>query len=152
MKFDLEYIKKLAEIVKCNELTEITLEDGEKAITVRKEQEIIAAAPAVAQPTVPAIQQTASAKVEVPSKEEKTVSKGTPIISPMVGTFYASPSPGSEPFVKVGQIVNQGQTVCILEAMKLMNEIEAEVSGKIIEICVKDGDPIEFAQVLMYVE
>ena len=70
----------------------------------------------------------------------------------MVGTFYTSPSPDAKPFVTVGQTINKGDKVCIIEAMKLMNEIEAEVSGKIAEICVQDGDPAEFGQVLMYVE
>ena len=78
--------------------------------------------------------------------------KGTPITSPMVGTYYEAHSPDDAPFVKVGDNVSIGQVVCIIEAMKLMNEIEADVSGKITEICVKNGDFVEFGQVLMYVE
>lgn len=70
----------------------------------------------------------------------------------MVGTFYSAPSPDADPFVKVGQTVKEGDVVCIVEAMKLMNEIEAEFSGKIVEICVQDGQPVEFGQVLMYIE
>jgi acetyl-CoA carboxylase biotin carboxyl carrier protein len=70
----------------------------------------------------------------------------------MVGTFYTSPSPDSAPFVSVGTSVNAGDVVCIIEAMKMMNEIKAEVSGKVTEICVEDGQPVEFGQVLMYVE
>lgn len=70
----------------------------------------------------------------------------------MVGTFYKSPSPDASPFVEVGQTISKGDVVCIVEAMKLMNEIESEVSGKITEICVSDGQPVEFGQVLMYVE
>ena len=70
----------------------------------------------------------------------------------MVGTFYTSPSPDAKPFVTVGQTIKQGDKVCIIEAMKLMNEIESEVAGKVIEICVQDGQPVEFGQVLMYVE
>jgi acetyl-CoA carboxylase biotin carboxyl carrier protein len=70
----------------------------------------------------------------------------------MVGTFYKAPSPGAAPFAEVGKTVSTGQIVCIIEAMKLMNEIESEVSGKIIEVCVEDGQPVEFGQVLMYVE
>ena len=70
----------------------------------------------------------------------------------MVGTFYTSPSPDSAPFVSVGTSVNAGDVVCIIEAMKMMNEIKAEVSGKVTEICVGDGQPVEFGQVLMYVE
>ena len=70
----------------------------------------------------------------------------------MVGAFYAAPSPGSEPYVKVGDVVKAGQVVCIVEAMKLMNEIESEVSGKVVQICVEDGQSVEYGQVLMYVE
>ena len=70
----------------------------------------------------------------------------------MVGTFYKAPSPDSEPFVSVGSTVSSGDVVCIVEAMKMMNEIESEVSGKVVEICVEDGQPVEFGQVLMYVE
>ena len=78
--------------------------------------------------------------------------KGTPIVAPMVGTFYTAPSPDAKPFVTVGQTVNKGDKDCIIEAMKLMNEIKSEEAGKIVKICVKNGDPVEFGQVLMYVE
>ena len=148
MKFDIEYVDKLAKILAENSLTEISLEDGEQAITIRKDIVVapVAAAPAV-QTAAPAAQpaQTAAQPAE-PAK------KGKPLTSPMVGTFYSAPSPDAKPFVEVGQKVSQGDVVCIVEAMKLMNEIEAEVSGKIVEICVKDGQPVEFGQVLMYIE
>ncbi len=146
MKFDIEYVEKLAKVLADNSLTEISLEDGEQAITLRKEVMGVAAAPvAVAQQPVSAPAQTQSA----PAAEVK---KGKPLTSPMVGTFYSAPSPDAEPFVKVGQTVKEGDVVCIVEAMKLMNEIEAEFSGKIVEICVSDGQPVEFGQVLMYIE
>ena len=131
MKFDIEYVEKLAKVLADNSLTEISLEDG--------------APVAVAQQPVSAPAQTQSA----PAAEVK---KGKPLTSPMVGTFYSAPSPDAEPFVKVGQTVKEGDVVCIVEAMKLMNEIEAEFSGKIVEICVSDGQPVEFGQVLMYIE
>ena len=146
MKFDIEYVEKLAKVLADNSLTEISLEDGEQAITLRKEVMGVAAAPvAVAQQPVSAPAQTQSA----PAAEVK---KGKPLTSPMVGTFYSAPSPDAEPFVKLGQTVKEGDVVCIVEAMKLMNEIEAEFSGKIVEICVSDGQPVEFGQVLMYIE
>jgi len=154
MKYEIEYIEKIAKIVADNNLTEITLEDGEQAIVVRKEANVIttSAAPTIA-PVAPA-PQTAPATPAI--KEEKVssapASKGTPITSPMVGAFYAAPAPGAKPFVKVGDTVSVGQVVCIVEAMKLMNEIESEVSGKIVEICVEDGQSVEYGQVLMYVE
>ncbi len=148
MKYDLNYIEKIAKIVKDNQLTEITLEDGEKAITVRKEGSYCA----------PVVQSAPASSVvsTISSKEEKQVSAETAarnaITSPMVGAFYAAPAPGAKPFVKVGDVVSTGQVVCIVEAMKLMNEIESEVSGRITEICVEDGQSVEYGQVLMYVE
>ena len=147
MKFETDYIEKLANILADTGLTEISLEDGEQAITLRKDV-IVTSAPAPV--AVPA---AASAPVDAPAANASApVKKGTPITSPMVGTFYKSPSPDAEPFVTVGKNVSQGDVVCIVEAMKMMNEIESEVSGKIIEICVEDGQPVEFGQVLMYVE
>ncbi len=146
MKFDIDYVEKLAKVLADNSLTEISLEDGEQAITLRKEVMGVAAAPVVATP-----QQVQPAPASSPA-EQKEVKKGKPLTSPMVGTFYSAPSPDAEPFVKVGQTVKEGDVVCIVEAMKLMNEIEAEFSGKITEICVQDGQPVEFGQVLMYIE
>lgn len=154
MKFEIDYIEQLAEIVAKNELTEICLEDGDKAITVRKEKEVITqtlqGAPMI-QSAAPQTQ-SASASVQAEKEEKASAPKGTAITAPMVGTFYKSPNPSSPAFVEVGQSVSKGQVVCIIEAMKLMNEIESEVSGKITQICVQDGDPVEYGQVLMYVE
>ena len=152
MKFEIDYIEKLAKIIADNELTEISLEDGEQAITIRKDlAEVITATPApVAAAPAPVVCQTTvnPAVVEV----EKEAPKGKAITSPMVGTFYAAPSPDAEPFVEVGKSISTGDVVCIVEAMKLMNEIKSEHSGKVTQICVKNGDPVEFGQVLMYVE
>ena len=151
MKFDLEYLEKLAKLVHENDLSEITLEDDEKAVCLKREkpQQIVQPIPAVMPATVTS-QVISEKKTE--EKKEETAHKGQPITSPMVGTYYEAPSPDDAPFVKVGDNVSIGQVVCIIEAMKLMNEIEADVSGKITEICVKNGDSVEFGQVLMYVE
>ncbi len=155
MKFDLDYLEKLANIVYENDLTEITLEDDEKAVCFKREKQL--AAPVMplsaAMPATVTSQVLPSPAQKAPeSKQNDTQHKGTPIKAPMVGTFYSSPSPDEPPFVKTGDSVGAGQIVCIIEAMKLMNEIEAEVSGKVTEICVKNGDSVEFGQVLMYVE
>ena len=147
MKFDIEYIEKLAKVLADNSLTEISLEDGEQAITLRNEVVGVTAAPVVAAP----VAQPQTAQTSAPA-EQKEVKKGKPLTSPMVGTFYSAPSPDADPFVKVGQTIKEGDVVCIVEAMKLMNEIESEFSGKIVEICVQDGQPVEFGQVLMYIE
>lgn len=146
MKFDTDYIEKLAKIIIDNSLTEISLEDGDQAITIRKDL------PGSVQTAAPIVSYTPQVQQQPKEETQAPVVKGNPITSPMVGTFYTSPSPDAEPFVKVGQTIKEGDIVCIVEAMKLMNEIEAEVSGKVVEICVKDGQPVEFGQVLMYVE
>ena len=149
MKFETDYIEKLAKVLAETGLTEISLEDGEQAITLRKEV-VVSSAPQVVAAPVQAAAPVAAASV--PAANVAPAKKGTPITSPMVGTFYKAPSPDSEPFVSVGSTVSSGDVVCIVEAMKMMNEIEAEVSGKVVEICVEDGQPVEFGQVLMYVE
>lgn len=149
MKFDIDYVEKLAKVLADNSLTEISLEDGEQAITLRKEVVGVAPAVAVAAPQ-PASSAPAPAPVQAASQEP--AHKGKALTSPMVGTFYSAPSPDAEAFVKVGQTVKEGDVVCIVEAMKLMNEIESDFSGKVTEICVQDGQPVEFGQVLMYVE
>ena len=147
MKFDIEYIEKLSKVLADNDLTEISLEDGEQAITIRKD--VVVAPAAVAAAPAPVQPQAAAPAAEAPKAEVK---KGTPVVSPMVGTFYSAPSPDAAPFVEVGSTVAKGDKVCIIEAMTLMNEIESEVSGKVLEICVKDGSPVEYGQVLMYIE
>ena len=149
MKFETDYIEKLAELLVNNGLSEISLEDGDQAITLRKDA-LVASSPVV--PVAAPVAAVASAPAVSAPADNKEVKKGTPITSPMVGTFYKSPSPDADPFVSVGSLVKQGDVVCIVEAMKMMNEIEAEVSGKVVEICVEDGQPVEFGQVLMYVE
>ena len=153
MKIELEYIEKIAKIITDNSLSEITLSQGDDIITIRKDTDIVTTASPVQIPTQTApeivpikAEQIQAQPVEPVKKENKAIT------SPMVGAFYASPAPGAKPFVKVGDTVSVGQVVCIVEAMKLMNEIESEVSGKITQICVEDGQSVEYGQVLMYIE
>lgn len=147
MNFELSYIKELMTMLEDSKLTEIALEDGERAIVLKKEKEMVSGM--VPQVVASAPAQSGPAESFVCTPVEK---KGKPITSPMVGTFYKASAPGAKPFVEVGSSVSEGTPVCIIEAMKLMNEIESEVSGKIVEICVEDGQAVEFGQVLMYVE
>ena len=147
MKFDLEYLEKIANLLEEKSLAEIELHDGGQSVSMKRmigEPIIIPQKEAVKAP----IEETSS-KPETEESESKTRKS---IVSPMVGTFYKSMSPEAQPFVEVGQTVAAGQVVCIIEAMKLMNEIEAEVSGRVIKVCVEDGQPVEFGQVLMYLE
>ena len=153
MKFEPEYIEKLAKIITDNGLTEISMEDGEQAITIRKDlPEVVMAQPHAAVAAAPVQEQAAPAVPSAKEEQSADVPSGKAITSPMVGTFYSASSPDAAPFVEIGSEVNVGDVVCIIEAMKLMNEIKSEQAGKITKICVKNGDPVEFGQVLMYVE
>ena len=151
MKIELEYIEKIAKIVTDNSLSEITLSQGDDMITVRKDGNIV-------MPQQQAVK--TSNALNAPQVEDEEIyndipvveKKGKVITSPMVGAFYASPAPGAKPFVKVGDTVSVGQVVCIVEAMKLMNEIESEVSGRVTQICVEDGQSVEYGQILMQIE
>ena len=148
MKFDLDYIEKVVNLLESSTLTELELKDGAQSITMKRNStgEIT---PAVRKPF---ISKTEEETVSQQEDNTLTETKRKSIVSPMVGTFYKSMSPDAKPFVEIGQTVGTGQVVCIIEAMKLMNEIEADVSGRIVEICVEDGQPVEFGQVLMYLK
>ena len=143
MKFEHDYLDELAKLMNENDLSEIALEDGGKKIILKRER----VSQVISQDVTQIIK-----KEETENVEELSAVNRVPITSPMVGTFYASPSPDKEPYVKKGDFVKAGQTICIIEAMKLLNEIESEVSGKVVEICVENGQTIEFGQTLMYIE
>ena len=150
MKIDIKYVESLANILYEEDLSEITVKENDVKISLKREKPKTTV---MAQPMVQPMVSPATVTSQVLSKEEEKVEKkGTPILSPMVGTFYNAPGPNENPFVEVGDTVATGQVICIIEAMKLMNEIEADVSGKIIEICVNNGDSVEIGQVLMYVQ
>ena len=143
---DLKEIKELIALMKKNDLSEFKLESEGFKIELKKGgnfSQIVSAAPA---PLAGYIPQTppAAAPVAAPAKEEKL----REITSPMVGTFYQSPSPEAEIFVQVGQEVTPDTVVCIIEAMKVMNEIKAEISGVIAEIVAENGNPVQFGQPL----
>ena len=145
---DIKYIEKLAKLIKENQLTELSVKDGEQTVTLKKEAKM-----AEAVQVMPQIQKQQPVQPKEQPVEEKQAKKTDKVIkSPMVGTFYKAPAAGAPPFVEVGGLVAQGEVVCIIEAMKLMNEIESDFSGKVVEICVDDGQPVEYGQPLMYIE
>jgi len=152
MDFKPEYIEKLAKIISENALTEISLEDGEQAITIRKDLPEVVMPSSVPVVSTPVTQTAPVVQTDSATPKEEVATKGKAITSPMVGTFYSAPSPDDAPFVEVGSEVAVGDVVCIIEAMKLMNDIKSEQAGKVVKICVKNGDPVEFGQVLMYIE
>ena len=135
-------IKKLKEFIKFmddNNLNELEIEEGGKRIRLKKNSSD--------QPVV--ISQTpAPTATESSTSESNTLE----IKSPMVGTFYAAPSPGAKPYAEIGQVLKPGDVVCIIEAMKLMNEIKAEIGGKIVQALVENGNSVEFGQALFTVE
>jgi acetyl-CoA carboxylase biotin carboxyl carrier protein len=152
--FDVAKVRQFIELMNEHELTEIDLRQGEQRIRVRRGPEMtMAAMPQMAQFAPAAAASARSSGAEKgPSDAAAEESKGQVIRSPMVGTFYATANPDSPPFVKVGDRVGPETTVCIVEAMKVFNEIPAECSGRIIAVLVQNGDPVEFNQPLFRVE
>lgn len=151
---DIRKIKKLIELVEESGIAELEINEGEESVKISRysaapvaapQQQIVAAAP-IAAPT-PASSEAA----ETPADKPATLS-GHQIKSPMVGTFYSAASPTSGPFVSVGQNVNEGDTLCIIEAMKMMNQITADKSGTIKSIECENGQPVEFDQILFIIE
>lgn len=150
---DLRKLKTLIDLVAESGISELEVtEENDKVRIVNKVQTVaVAPAPVVAAPVAaPAVAAAPTTPAE-PAVADKPVVEGTTVTSPMVGTFYRSPNPGADPFVKVGDKVEAGQTLCIIEAMKLLNEIEAETSGTIKEILVDNAQPVEFGQPLFII-
>lgn len=147
-----ECIEALAQIVKNNDLgrIKISTEDIDIVIEGKRCPPPMPAAPVPVMPGIPAAPAAAPAAAAAEKPAEQVC--GNIITSPIVGTFYASPSPEKPPFVKVGDTVNTGDVVCIIESMKLMNEINSEFSGRVAEIYAKNGEPVEFGQKLMRIE
>lgn len=146
---DIESIKALLELVEGTDVSELEYEDEGMRIAVRRGAP--GGAAAYAAPLVvpggfgaPAPAQSAAAAI--------AASGGKAVESPFVGTFYRAPAPDSPPFTEVGQRVTKGQTLCIVEAMKLMNEIEAEISGTVRQVLVENGQPVEFGQALLVID
>lgn len=153
MNIDLSEIRELIAILNQTDVTELTIEAESFKLSIRKEGGKAVVVPSSGGTPVvltPETLQTPSPTVLPPpvSPEKPT----TNVDAPMVGTFYRAPAPDVANFVEIGDTIRIGQTVCIIEAMKLMNAIESEVSGRVIEILVQNGEPIEFGQVLMRVE
>ena len=152
---DLRKIKKLMELLEESGIAEIEVKEGEESIKLSRNSSILAApVQQVMQQPVFASQQQSTEVVDSASaiKETKINENKNTVNSPMVGTFYASASPESKPFVTVGQTVKKGDTLCILEAMKMMNQVQAETDGKILEILVDNAEPVEFDQPLFVIE
>jgi acetyl-CoA carboxylase biotin carboxyl carrier protein len=146
MDVDMKQVKKLLKLMDDNSLAEISVKQGEDVITLRK-QEVQELSPMVATPVI--------APVAVPegsTDEDALPANCKEIVSPMVGTFYRAASPEASSFANLGDTIQEGQVLCILEAMKLMNEFKSECSGKIVKILVENGQVVEYGQPLFIVE
>mgnify|MGYP001823046151 CR=1 FL=1 len=150
---DIRKVKKLIELLDESGIAEIEITEGEESVRISRYAPgaPVAAAPVatapVAAPAAPAPAPAAAAPVP-----EVTEDDGFEVTAPMVGTFYAASSPGAAPYIQVGDRVNEGDTLCIIEAMKMMNQIEADVSGIVKSIRIQNGEPVEFGQVLFVID
>jgi len=157
MQLDHDQLHRLLEVLSDSDIQEFRLEGDDFRLEVRRNLPAVAvaAAPVAAVAAAPAaleVSHQAAAPSTPPPAVPASRSDLVDITAPMVGTFYRAPAPGEAPFVEVGTRIGVGQTVCILEAMKLMNELEAEAAGEVVEILVDNGTPVEFGQVLMRVK
>ncbi len=151
---DIRKVKKLIELLDDSGIAEIEITEGEESVRISRYAAVApaAAAPVVAHaPAAPAAPAPAAAAA-APAAAEPAEEDGYEVTAPMVGTFYAASSPGAAPYVQVGDRVNEGDTLCIIEAMKMMNQIEADVSGVIKSIRIQNGEPVEFGQVLFVID
>lgn len=153
---DIRKIKKLIELLEDSDVSEIEIVEGEESVRIARNKtsgapvvsSIQAAQPQVTATPASIVQNTST----VVDEAEEILPPGTIIESPMVGTFYRSSSPTTKPFVEIGQSVNKGETLCIIEAMKIMNQIEAELSGTVRAVLVEDGQPVEYGEPLIVID
>jgi len=150
---DIRSIRKLIEIVEQSDIAEIEIKEGEHNIRISrsKEQVFVQAPTAMAAPAAPAAAPVATAEA-APEAPVSNEANGHKVTSPMVGSFYTSPSPDAGAFVKVGDKVAEGDTLCIIEAMKIMNPIESDKAGTIKQVVAVNGEPVEFGQTLFVIE
>lgn len=159
---DLRKIKALIELLEKSSLTELEIKEGEETVRLARHASVSAApapvvhtiasaAPAAEPPPRPAASHAVAPSAEAVGKSSKSTPDGHAVRSPMVGTFYASPSPDAPPYVRVGQSVKAGETIGIIEAMKMFNPIEADVSGTITAILVEGGHAVEFDEVMFII-
>ena len=151
---DIRKVKKLIELLEESGIAEIEISEGEESVRISRYPQ--GGATTVMPPVYGAQPAAAPAPPPAPAGAEAAAtpepSRGTEVTAPMVGTFYSAPNPDAKPFVEVGTSVKPGDTLCIIEAMKMMNQIEAETAGKITRVLAENGDPVEFGQPLFVIE
>jgi acetyl-CoA carboxylase biotin carboxyl carrier protein len=150
---DIRKVKKLIELLEESGIAEIEIKEGEESVRISRTSQIAAPAPMQYAAPMPAPAPAAPAPAATAAEEAaESVPAGHMVRSPMVGMFYRASSPGSSPFVEVGDTVSAGDTLCIIEAMKILNQIEADKSGKITAILVENGQPVEYDEPLFIIE
>ena len=145
---DIRKVKKLIELLEESGLAEIEISEGEESVRISR----YSTAPA---PVQQPIAVTAAPRELMPGEAPAAVeaaTSGHEIVAPMVGTFYSGPAPGAKAFVQIGSEINAGDTLCIIEAMKMMNQIESDVGGRVVSVLAENGGPVEFGQVLFIIE
>jgi acetyl-CoA carboxylase biotin carboxyl carrier protein len=150
---DLKELKVLLRLMEGNDVEELEVEEAGRRVRIRRRPPPDRLPPSAIHPA--SLAGTSGAVHASPSSSPSTAAEAAgliPVESPMVGTFYRAPAPGAEPYVKEGDLLQKGTVICIIEAMKLMNEIEAEVAGRVARILVENGQPVEFGQTLFFVE
>jgi len=152
---DIRKIKKLIELLEESSLTEIEIVEGEESVRLVRNGHVhaaaVAAPPVIVQAPGAAAPVAAAPAMEQPADDGDQIPDGEAVLSPMVGTFYGASSPEAQPFVKLGQSVGVGDTLCIIEAMKMFNQIEADVSGTVVAILAENGQPVEYDQPLFVI-
>jgi acetyl-CoA carboxylase biotin carboxyl carrier protein len=152
---DIRKVKKLIELVEESDVAEIEIHEGEESVRISRISAIAPQAfamPAAAMPAPAAPQPAPASTSEAPAESKEPEISGHKILSPMVGTFYTAPSPGAKSFVTEGQSVSAGDTLCIIEAMKILNQIESDKSGTVKKILVENGQPVEYNEPLFIIE
>ena len=148
---DIRKLKELVKLMVANDLSEMDLRDTDEQVTIRRQGDTVVTVPAPVAVAAPVAAPVAASVVD-PAASTVLVDEGVEIVSPMVGTFYVSQDPDSPPFVSVGDSVAEGSTVCVIEAMKIFNEINAQCKGTVTKVLVSNGDPVEFGQALFLVK
>jgi len=150
---DIRKVKKLIELLDESGIAEIEITEGEESVRISRYAQSVAAAPMpVAAAPMAAVPAAAAAAPTSPLVAAEPEEDGFEVTAPMVGTFYAASSPGAAPYVQVGDRINEGDTLCIIEAMKMMNQIEADVSGVVKSIRLQNGEPVEFGQTMIVID
>jgi len=151
---DIRKVKKLIELLEESGISEIEISEGEESVRISRypnpgtvSVQTVQHPPMVAPPAAPA-----PAVAEAVAAPPPPVARGQQVTAPMVGTFYSGPAPGAKPFVEIGTEVKPGDTLCVIEAMKMMNQIESEMAGRVVSILVENGSPVEFGQALFIIE